>query len=55
MRIKRSQKARICPHYQGVCCLDDDIVCYCSSHYEMCDKYKEAGNVERRQNQADGR
>lgn len=34
MRIKRSQKARICPHYQGFC--------YCSRYYEMCDKYNEA-------------
>ena len=31
-----------CPYYQGVCSLDEDIVCYCSSHYEMCDKYSEA-------------
>jgi len=38
------RKARICPHYQGVCGLDEDIVCYCSSSYEMCDKYKETDN-----------
>lgn len=33
---------RICPYYQGTCDLDEDIVCYCSSSYEMCDKYREA-------------
>lgn len=37
-----SIKARICPHYQGVCGLDEDFVCYCSMSYEFCDKYREA-------------
>jgi len=33
-----------CPHYLGVCGLDEDAICYCSSSYEMCDKYREAGD-----------
>lgn len=37
-----SRKAFICPHYQGVCGLDEDIVCYCPNFYEMCNMYKEA-------------
>ena len=41
-KTETPKKARICPHYQGVCGLDEDIVCYCSSSYEMCDKYREA-------------
>lgn len=38
------RKTHICPYYQGVCVLDEDIVCYCSSSYGMCDKYREANN-----------
>ena len=41
-KTETPKKARICPHYQGGCGLDEDIVCYCSSSYEMCDKYREA-------------
>lgn len=29
----------ICPYYQGVCSLDENILCYCEHHYEMCDKF----------------
>ena len=35
-------KNRTCPYYQGVCGLDEDILCYCHSSYETCDTYKEA-------------
>lgn len=42
-KTETPRKARICPHYQGVCGLDEDIVCYQSSSYEMCVKYREAG------------
>lgn len=31
----------ICPYYQGVCSLDERIICYCQHHYEMCDKFIE--------------
>ena len=31
----------ICPYYQGVCSLDEDMVCYCQHHYETCDKFIE--------------
>lgn len=40
-KTETPRKACICPHYQGVCGLDEDIVCYCSSSYEKCEKYKE--------------
>ena len=29
----------ICPYYQGVCSLDENILCYCEHHYEMCEKF----------------
>lgn len=35
-------KNHYCPYYQGVCGLDEDILCYCSSSYETCDTYKES-------------
>ena len=31
----------ICPYYQGVCSLDEKMICYCQYHYEMCDKFIE--------------
>lgn len=43
-KTETPRKARICPHYQGVCGLDDDVICYCSSSYEMCYKYRGASN-----------
>ena len=30
-----------CPYYQGVCGLDERILCYCGAQYENCEKYKE--------------
>ena len=29
----------ICPYYQGVCSLDENMLCYCEHHYEMCEKF----------------
>lgn len=29
----------ICPYYKGVCSLDENILCYCEHHYEMCEKF----------------
>jgi len=29
----------ICPYYQGVRSLDENILCYCEHHYEMCEKF----------------
>ena len=43
-KTETPREARICPYYQGVCGLDEDIICYCSSSYEMCDKYRKASN-----------
>ena len=31
----------ICPYYQGVCSLDENILCYRQHHYVMCDKFIE--------------
>ena len=39
-------KNHYCPYYQGVCGLDEDILCYCSSSYETCDTYKEDRRAE---------
>ena len=30
-----------CPHYQGVCGLNESYVCYCSDSYLYCSFYKE--------------
>lgn len=32
---------KLCPYYQGVCGLDERILCYCGTQYEKCEKYKE--------------
>jgi len=37
----------ICPYYQGVCSLDEDLICYCQHHYEMCDKFIEVSKEEK--------
>ncbi len=37
-------KNHICPYYQGVCGLDEDILCYRHNSYEMCYTYKEASD-----------
>ena len=36
-----SSRNRTCPYYQGVCGLDNRILCYCNNSYEKCDTYKE--------------
>ena len=28
-----------CPYYQGVCGIDEQYLCYCSSNYVECDIY----------------
>lgn len=33
-----------CPHYQGVCSLDESIVCYRPRSYETCDIYIDASD-----------
>lgn len=30
-----------CPHYQGVCGLDESYTCFCSSNYLTCKIYKQ--------------
>lgn len=32
---------KLCPYYQGLCGLDERILCYCGTQYENCEKYKE--------------
>lgn len=44
----KTPRARICPHYQGVCGLDEDILCYRYNIYEICDKYKETTECQKK-------
>lgn len=38
----------ICPYYQGVCSLDENILCYCEHHYEMCEKFLKVGKEKKK-------